>query len=545
MPSNDPILIVGAGPTGLSLALFLHNLGLPFRIIEKNERVNNLSKALYIQPRTMEIFEMFDMTKRFLDVGRKVQGIQFWTDGKCAAHMNYKGILTSYPYLLIVPQNAIEEILEAELKKRKVKVERGKELVSLYASAEIPTAIIQEEDEQEELHPPFIIGCDGAHSTVRHQCGFSFNGKEYPETFSLGDVHVKTPYSQDEMYIFFTKANGPVATFPFAEKDKIRLVVSHPAGSIKDQAFLKTGSGEHQSLFMQSSLTQETLQKYIDDRGLADIKIKNSEWLSDFHIHKRLSSKWRKGKVFIAGDAAHIHSPLGGQGLNTGIQDAWNLAWKLLFSLKHGAKDRLLDTYQKERHTIGKQVLSISNRITNLAIIQSSWLAKVRGWVLRNIISQPFITRLLARKLSQIYLNYPGSAITHKDYFQQSGSQAGLRAPDAPLEGTTLFKKLNTHCFTCLIFTGLEHNPVRIHEALALKQGLIDKLGNQLIKCLIISLDGHIDPAAVKDNEGACHKIYGIRGPHITLVRPDGYIALQHDKIESGPIESLIREALT
>jgi len=541
MSVDNPLLIVGAGPTGLSLALFLHNLGLPFRIIEKNKNVNDLSKALYIQPRTLEIFEMLGIVDKFITAGRKVRGVQFWTDGRCATKMSYEGLPTSYPYLLIVPQNKIEEILQAELKKCKIKVERGKELISLYAGGETPAAVIQEEDDVEELHPPFIIGCDGAHSTVRHQCGFSFEGKQYRETFSLGDVHVQSPYLEDEMYIFFTGANGPVATFPFPEKGKIRLVVSHPAGSVKDQAFLKTGSGESQALFMHSSLSENQLQEYIDQRGLSDIKIQSSDWLSDFHIHKRITSKWRKGRVFVAGDAAHIHSPLGGQGLNTGIQDAWNLAWKLLFVHKLAAKSILLETYQKERHAIGKQVLAISNGITQLAVVKYAWLAKIRNWLLSNIVSRPFMTHMITRKLSQLYFNYPSSPLTQKDYFQNSGPIAGLRAPDAPLEGTTLFKMLSTKCFTCLIFTGLNKSATSVHEALALKQGLIDRFGEKLIKCVIITPDGHVDRAAVKDNEGACHKVYGVHGPHTTLVRPDGYISLQHDKIEQHPIEDLLK----
>lgn len=542
MSSDSPLLIVGAGPTGLSLALFLNNLGLSCRIIEKNKRVNSLSRALCIQPRTLEIFEMLGIEEKFLSSGHKVHGVQLWTDGRCAAKVSYREIPTSYPYLLVIPQSEIEQILEAELKKRKIKVERGKELISLHASGDRPIAVIQEDDEQEELQPPFIIGCDGAHSTVRHQCGFSFDGKQYPETFSLGDVHVQSPFTQEEMFVFFTGANGPVATFPFAEKEKIRLVVSHPSASVKNSDFLKTDSGDSQRLFMHSSLTEKDLQQYIDERGLSAIKIKDSEWLSDFHIHKRISSKWRKGKVFIAGDAAHIHSPLGGQGLNTGIQDAWNLAWKLLFALKHGANQALLNTYQKERHAIGKQVLAISNRMTRLALVKYGWLAKVRNWALRHIIARPFITQMMARRLSQIYFNYPSSSLTQKDYFQHSGPQAGLRAPDALLEGTTLYKKLDTTRFNCLIFTGLKQSPTSIHEALALKQSLTDRFGEKLIQCVIISPEGHIDTAAVKDSEGACHKAYGVSGAHITLVRPDGYISLQHDKIEQRPIEEFFKE---
>lgn len=528
MAASDPILIVGAGPTGLSLALFLHNLGLPFRIIEKNEKANELSKAMGIQPRTLEIFEMLGIVEQFIEIGRRVQSVQFWTNGMCAAKMSYEQLPTSYPYVLIVPQNEIERILQAELKKRKIKIERGKELISLYAGGDVPTAVIQEDDEQEELHPSFVIGCDGAHSAVRHQCGFLFEGRQYAEAFTLGDVHLESPYPQEDMHIFFKGTNGPVALLPFAQRGKARIIISHPAGC-------------GQSPLIPGEPAEKQLQQSIDGRGLGTIKIESAEWLSDFHIHKRISSKWQKGRVFVAGDAAHIHSPLGGQGLNTGIQDAWNLAWKLLFSLKLGAKDPLLKSYQKERLAIGKQVLAISNRLTNLAVTKYNWLGRVRNWAIRNILSRPCVTRMIARRLSQLYFNYPSSPLTQKDYFQNDGPLAGMRALDAPLEGTTLFKRLETKCFTCLIFTGLKQSSTRIHEALALKQGLADRFGEKIIKCVIISPEGHIDTAAVKDTTGACHKAYGARGRHITLVRPDGYISLQHDKIEQRPIEELLK----
>lgn len=538
MDDKSPILIIGAGPTGLAMALFLHNLGLPFRIIEKNKEISKLSRALALQPRTLEIFDMLGLVDEFLHKGHPVDAINFHLNHKPIAQVSYKDLNTSYPYPLIIPQNETEKILSQALKERKVKIERGTELLSLYAGGERPSALIQKENgKQEELHPSYIIGCDGAHSTVRKQCGFSFDGHEYPESFSLADATVSAPYSHSDMHIFIGSTTGAVALFPLPEDKKVRIVVSHSPTSNEAKSFLQMHSGDTPGTFTRCSLTQEQMEEYLKRHGITDLKIEDVAWLSDFHIHKRIASKWRRRSAFIAGDAAHIHSPMGGQGLNTGVQDAWNLSWKLKFVIEHGAHSKLLDTYQKERHYAGSLVLKVSDRITRLAVLKNKWLIRMRNWLLCHIAPRPFFSCTMAKQLSELFISYPSSICVEKDYFRTEGPSPGMRALDHNFEKERLYRLIATDRFTCLIFTGLDRHPGRIHEALKLKRAL----DSRKVSALIISIDGHIDESAVTDVEGQCHKLYGAKGPLLSLVRPDGYVALVHEKIEKEPIENYLR----
>jgi 2-polyprenyl-6-methoxyphenol hydroxylase-like FAD-dependent oxidoreductase len=539
MAENKPILIVGAGPTGLSLALFLHELGLPFRIIDRNKQISPYSRALYLQPRTLEIFEMLNCAQAFTKSGRQVKTIDYWIEAKRVAQMSYADLNTDYPYLLLMPQNEIEAILIQELKKRKIKIERGKELVSLYTGgSEIAAVLADSTGEQEEVHPAYLIGCDGAHSTVRHQCGFSFDGKQYPEMSSLADVYVESSYACDSMSIHLSKSEGAVAIFPFKEPGKVRLVVTNPAGAIANSPYI--GSG--QNTFMHTDLTSEKMQDYLNEKGLHDIRITSAEWLSNFHIHKRISSQWRRGNIFVAGDAAHIHSPLGGQGMNTGIQDSWNLAWKLYMSVRYSAAPALLGTYEKERHYVGTQVLTISDRITKMAELQPSWLIGIRNWFFKRVIARPSILQAIAYRLSQLAFCYPSTACTIRDYFFSGGPKPGLRAPNCNLgSGKRLYNLIGIRNFTCLVFTGLSPDRMQIHHALRCKEDIERRYGSDLIKVIIVTPQGHVDPSAHKDEDGVCHKSFGAKGGHMTLIRPDGHIALQHEKIEKAAIESYLK----
>lgn len=537
MNELQTVLIVGAGPTGLSLALFLHHLGVPFRIIEKNQEISPLTKALGMQPRTLEIFERFDLAQEFLDAGRKLEQINIYVKGKVATSLSYQGLDTHFPFPLIIGQNETEAILAKRLKRLKVKIERDTELISLHQNGKQVYAIVQKEgEEQEELISAFVIGCDGAHSAVRHQCGISFQGSEYLESFSLCDATLRSPYAHDAMHVFTTE-KGPVALFPFKEHKKVRIIISHPPGHENTKAFIPVGHRFEQTTFLHSPLSVEDMKRHLVERGLEAIVIEKAEWISDFRVNKRIATKWRHGRVLLAGDAAHIHSPMGGQGMNTGIQDAWNLAWKLKFVLA-GGKEALLDNYAKERHYVGKQVLNTSDKMTRAMVAKAPWIVRLRNFVLTHLFSRPFFKKLGAHRLSQLFISYPSGLTVHKDYFQQGGIPAGMQAIDRNIGKTTLFKTLDTRRFTCLIFTGQERGLSAIHEAIAVK----NRLKNHLVKCVILSTEDHIDEDVFKDHEGACHKLYGAGGAHLTLIRPDGYIALQHDNYGLEAIEVFLKK---
>ena len=524
----DPILIVGAGPSGLSLAIFLQNYNVPFRIIDKNEGIVEESRALGIQPRTLEIFEHFGLSTQILEEGQKLDSIDVYLNSKPTLSISYRGLNSKYDFPVVLAQNETEELLVKYLKKKKIAVERSSELISFEDNGDhIIAAIKNKKGITEKARFSFVVGCDGAHSAVRHATGSSFKGFEYPEAFSLVDVKMDSILTQNKMHIF-PSDKGAMAIFPFAEKDKFRVVVSHPPSKKKPDS-------PNSSTFTKSSLTAEEMAQFMQERGLNQFRFTKTLWLSDFHIHRRLAKQWVKNRSILVGDAAHIHSPIGGQGMNTGIQDAWNLSWKLAFILQHNAPLSWLSTYAKERHYTGKQVLGISNAMTKMATLYRPWQLKIRNFVIRNF-GQRFIVPKASKKLSQLYFQYPRNVLCERDFFPLDGIPTGMNAFDYPLSTSDLFKHLDPKCFTLIIFARSSRRS--IEAGLFLKK----EIECAFIHCVIIALAPYAEGGVLFDPSGRCHKAYGASGEKLVLIRPDRYIAWQKEGIDARSIKSFFKD---
>ncbi|HEY2368139.1 MAG TPA: FAD-dependent monooxygenase, partial [Polyangiaceae bacterium] len=339
-PKNDAdVLIVGAGPTGLMLACELHRAGVSFRILEKTKEPSTRSRALVVHAKTLELFQKLGIDQDLVICGTKNVSAHAFVNGQHAADFEIgdTGIEdTPYPFMLFVSQAETERVLETFLSEAKVMVERGVEAVEVdptFGEVKLSTG--------ESVRPRFVVGCDGAHSVVRHAGKFSFDGEPYPQDFLLADVHLKTPI--DGLHLFFDD-RGIFVVLPLT--NGVYRIIS----SRVDRHWRSPSAIDAPDTTADPTLPE--VQALADTFSSKPIVLTDPVWLARFRLHHRQADRYRRGPLLLAGDAAHIHSPAGGQGMNTGIQDAANLAWKLAMVCRNDAPETLLDSYDEERHPV-------------------------------------------------------------------------------------------------------------------------------------------------------------------------------------------------
>lgn len=423
------ILITGAGPTGLVLALALLQRNIPVRIIDEKEGPTIHSKAFGIHARSLELLAKLGVVSTFLEKGIKAHSIIFHRDHEEIAFELKKRDLndTPYPFVLMLPQSETEQILIEKIVKLGGQVEWNTKLVGV----ENHSALLST---KENLNFDWLIGCDGGKSTVRHVMKLPFEGVELAETFLIVDIKGESKLNTSSPHFFFSKRGlvGLIALRPSLNRLIFPLKREE---TIKDDL--------------------QTIKYELDQRGCGDYLIPEEiKWFSYFKIHRRMVGKLRVGNCFLAGDAAHIHSPAGGQGMNTGIADAYNLAWKLSLVVKGIAQPSLLDSYEKERLPVARNVLSSTTRFTKLLnFVQKTGFFPLFFFVLF-LIRKVFI-REVARGLTQLSLAYKKSPYIQeslKDVFW-GGPRSGERAPNVLLEnGKQFFEYLNNPNPLLLLF---------------------------------------------------------------------------------------------
>ena len=387
------VMVVGAGPTGLMMAAGLKMHGVPCRIIDKEAAASDKSRALAIHARTLEIFESLGIADEFVERGQKLRGMHVSMEGKPVIHATFDRIPSRYAYVLSLPQSETERILEQHLEKMDVRVERSTELIGLTQDADAVTATIRRADgAQQRFTTPYLIGCDGAHSTVRHVLGLRFHGAEYEELFVLADVQISWQFGEDEARAYLS-SEGTAAYFPMG-RGRYRIIVQVP---------------ETAQISPEPTLAEA--QALVDRLGPPATILSDPHWLTAFRIHRRKVPSYRDRRVFVAGDAAHIHSPVGGQGMNTGIQDAHNLAWKLALVIKGAAGPSLLDSFQAERHPVAEQVLRTTDTMTRIATVRNPLARALRDFLMPVLASQGFVQKRFARSLAELAVNYHRSPI--------------------------------------------------------------------------------------------------------------------------------------
>jgi 2-polyprenyl-6-methoxyphenol hydroxylase-like FAD-dependent oxidoreductase len=396
------VLIVGAGPVGLFLANECARRKLRFRIVESRAGQSQHSKALAIFPRTLEVFDMAGLAGPFLEAANRVAWVALRSPQRTLARLRFAPPGTPYPFVAMVAQDVTERLLVERLARRGGSIEYETAFVSAAQQPDHVQVALDRRGETSAVRATFVVGCDGAHSAVRHALALTFEGAEYADSFMLADIMTNHALPGDEMQIC-PNAGGPLAIFPMSGTHR-RVV-----------AMFENAQGDAPSL----ELVRETLAQ----RAPAGLEAESLVWSSFFRIHHRCVSRMSVGRVFLAGDAAHIHSPFGGQGMNTGLQDAWNLVWKLDLALHGHAAGDLLTSYSAERLPVVKRVIEVTDLMTKVFGTRSQAAQAARDTLVPLVSRLSLFQRAFVGRLSGLDNAYRGSPIVEgagRRYFDES-----------------------------------------------------------------------------------------------------------------------------
>lgn len=413
-------LIVGAGPVGLTLAIELARFGVPMRIIDKAPQRTDKSKALVLWSRSLELLERSRVSQHLVDAGYKVEGVTISADQRPIGRLTMDGLPSAYPFALMLPQSDTERVLEEFLNGLGVQVERQVELLNFNDTSEKVDARLRHADGTEEMvETSWLLGCDGAHSTVRHLLGKEFHGETSLIDWLLADIHLVNVPRTAEINIGW-HSDGVLATFPISE-NRYRIVAD-------------VGSA-HSSSARPPEPTLADVQTVLDKRFPGGARATDAVWLSSFRINERKVADYRGGRAFLAGDAAHVHSPMGGQGMNTGMQDVCNLAWKLALVVHGRASAELLNTYSPERSPVAEAVLKVTGRITSLATVKNKLGQALRNHTASLILGMSPARQFASNLVGELSIAYSHSPLNAREMHLEPhpGERAPIRQQESPV----------------------------------------------------------------------------------------------------------------
>ncbi len=522
-----PVLVVGAGPTGLILAAELIRHGATCRIIDKAAGPTPFSKATSVQARSLEMFDDLGIVDEALSAGSKSHGVNIYHGNNRLLHVSYDELESPYPFLLNIPQSTLEGVLGDFVTSVGLQVEWNTELTGFTQDAEGVTATLRGPDGHEEtVRAAWLVGCDGAHSVVRHTLDIAFAGKSYTQWFGLADATLHWGLRHDELH-GFVHPTGLFFAIPLPGEERFRVVMEAEVPPVDRE------------------LTLEDFQAALDQRGPGNASLSNPGWMTPFKVNARRAATYRVGRAFIAGDAAHIHSPTGGLGLNTGMQDAYNLAWKLALVVRGLADATLLDSYEAERTPVADAVLRLAGRLTTMLTLTNPVSQQLRNHLMPMLSGLGALQHQIAVQDSQLSIDYDSSPIVseyHHGRFGHlrfaGGPKAGDRAPDSgPLQtadGTAV--RLNdlqrgVH-HTLVLFGGPEPDAATWQDLIAIQRAAREQRGGPIQAYIVVDGTGVPDELAgetsvVLDAEAAAHRRYQADLPSLYLIRPDGYIGFR------------------
>jgi 2-polyprenyl-6-methoxyphenol hydroxylase-like FAD-dependent oxidoreductase len=439
--SETHVLIVGAGPTGLVLALELARRGVDFRLVDRAPERSRASRAIAVQARTLEMLDLMGLGGDTLQAkGHPVSGGSIFerSGTRRIVHIDFSDLPSRYPMMLLLPQWETEEVLQTALAARGGRIERGLEL-SAYSTSDrgLIARLSGPAGEARAIAAKWIVGCDGGHSRVREIAGISFAGSTYENVFALADLRIDGEIVEDEFQVF-THEDGPLAIFPLGG-GLYRIVADNPPASFGDDPSLAD------------------CQALVDARGPAGLRLRDPVWMSRARIHRRSAGQLRRGRVFLAGDAGNLHSPAGGQGMNTGMQDAFNLGWKLALATGGVASEDLLDSYEAERQPVEDAVVRASDFITRAVTLGPGAARFLRDHLAPLLTGLPAVERRIGENLAELTVRYRDSRMVIDRGVRGATLQAGDRAGDFELAGRVggrLFEQFTDGRHVALIFGG-------------------------------------------------------------------------------------------
>ncbi|KAJ5565820.1 hypothetical protein N7535_007458 [Penicillium sp. DV-2018c] len=453
MRTQIDVLIAGAGPTGLVLALWLHHQGVKVHIVDQAEAPTRDSRAIAVHARIVELYRQLGLADDLFELGYKLYATNLWFNGQHKARIPFGEFghgLTAYPFLLTVPQDEHEKMLERRLNDLGIHVERKTKLQHFVDHDSRITATLSRQPEGTPftIEASYIVGCDGAHSVVRHGMGVKYDGEAYEPVFYVADIEGKDDKLINGEGNLIFKDDTWNLIVPYNKEGHVRLI---GLTSPRNNESCGNGSPTHEN-----RITFEDIRPQI--MKAIDIEITKVNWFSTYRSHHRVADKFRRNRAFLAGDAAHIHSPVGGQGMNTGIMDAINLAWKLATvfkqtSMSEDAKHRLLESYESERRSFAMMIVQSTD--TGFTTITSKGFIPyiVRNWAIPYLM--PLALRFDATKcrvfrgVSQLICNYRGSSLSQSG---EGAIQAGDRLPWVKMEEEDNFSTLRHVCWQLHIY---------------------------------------------------------------------------------------------
>lgn len=554
------VLVVGAGPTGLTLAGECLRHGLTVRIIDMASAPCDQSRAIAVHARTLEIFDDLGIGDRLIDRGKKLVGATLWAGGpEPIARVDFDSLPSRHRYVLSIAQAQTEEVLGELCAQRGAEVERSTELLSFRQDGTGVTAKLKGPAGESTCRAAWLVGCDGAHSVVRKGMGVSFEGETYDEKLFLADVKIAWDVRDDRISTWFGD-DGLVACFPLPE-GRWRVVGTIPAGDERT---------EPPSL--------ETIQTMVRMLSGTPAVVTDPVWLARFKVHCRQVAHYRDDRVFLAGDAAHIHSPAGGQGMNTGIQDAHNLAWKLALVHRGDARGALLDTYEAERHAVGKAMLAATDAATKIGVIKSAPVRGTRNQVARFLSSFESVQYKIAESLSELGIAYTKSPIVHEDTTGllnarlgtaaggetptlssvrefSAGPSAGQRAPDGKVtlagEGGTkrLLETVDSKKHVVLLFDGRSASAEGYPRLGAIAASITTRFGASVDVKVITPKNARPselakDVAVLLDPDGELERLYAASTECVYVLRPDLWIGYRSQPADEQKLSTWLRTFL-